>query len=185
MQSEKNSAKSLPQQHLISRLANQRVGSVNNELDLSKRNYVIKMRQSFIDINKDIYFEDGSLNFKYFNVKKGHYWSKEMNEELIRGVLKHGAAAFKQIKQQSDVFKDNWSETEIRLRICRLLKVYNLKQYEDRKFTSKDEILEEAHKNKEEAVRSKKICGGILYNPPPETDDGLMSTYFNTKNKVR
>ena len=42
------------------------------------------MRQSFIEVNKNIYFEDGSLNFKYFNVKKGHYWSKEINEELIK-----------------------------------------------------------------------------------------------------
>jgi hypothetical protein len=158
---------------------------VNNELDFQKRSYVIKMRQSFIDINKDIYFEDGSLNFKYFNVKKGHYWSKEMNEELINGVLTYGATAFKQIKHNSTVFKENWSETEIRLRICRLLKIYNLKQYEDHQFTSKEEILDEAKKNKEQAVNTKKICGGIYYNPPPETEDSLMSTYFNTKNRQK
>lgn len=89
------------------------------------------MRQSFIDINKNIYFDDGSLNFKYFNVKKGHYWSKEINDELIKGVIKYGATAFKEIKSKVPVFKDEWSETEIRLRICRLLKCYNLKVYEN------------------------------------------------------
>jgi hypothetical protein len=57
---------------------------MNNVLDIPKRNYVIKMRQSLISENsKNIIFEDGSLNFKYFNVKKGHYWSKEENEKLI------------------------------------------------------------------------------------------------------
>jgi hypothetical protein len=61
-----------------------RIGSMNNVLDIPKRNYVIKMRQSLITENsKNIIFEDGSLNFKYFNVKKGHYWSKEENEKLI------------------------------------------------------------------------------------------------------
>ena len=42
--------------------------------------------------------QDGSLNFKYFNVKKGHYWSKEENERLLEGVLKFGACAFQDIK---------------------------------------------------------------------------------------
>ena len=73
-----------------------RIGSMNNVLDIPKRNYVIKMRQGLIGENsKNIIFEDGSLNFKYFNVKKGHYWSKEENEKLIAGVLRFGATDFK------------------------------------------------------------------------------------------
>jgi len=76
-----------------------RIGSVNNELDADKRHYIIKMRQVFMDTNKDIFFEDGSLNFKYFNVKKGHYWSREMNEELIKGVIEYGATNFKLIRE--------------------------------------------------------------------------------------
>ena len=63
---------------------NQRVGSAFNELDGKKRDYILRMRQSFIEVNKNIYFEDGSLNFKYFNVKKGHYWSHEINDQLIK-----------------------------------------------------------------------------------------------------
>ena len=69
------------QSHLLTQ---GRMGSANNELDIAKRNYIIKMRQELIPQNsKNIVFEDGSLNFKYFNVKKGHYWSKEENEKLI------------------------------------------------------------------------------------------------------
>jgi hypothetical protein len=106
------------------------MGSAFNELDNSKRNYVIKMRQALIPQNsKNIVFEDGSLNFKYFNVKKGHYWSKDENEKLIEGVLKHGACDFKAIKKEffhNKATGSNWSETEIRLRICRLLKCYDL-----------------------------------------------------------
>lgn len=142
-------------------------------------------------------FEDGSLNFKYFNVKKGHYWSKEENERLIEGVLKHGACQFKTIKREFFHGKggsggSNWSETEIRLRICRLLKCYDLSVYENREFSSKSEILECARKNKEDAVSTKRVCGGILYNPSSATDKiaggkevegedgaGIINSFFN------
>ena len=123
-----------------------RMGSAHNELDIQKRNYVIKMRQALIPENsKNIVFEDGSLNFKYFNVKKGHYWSREENDRLIEGVLKYGACDYKAIKKEFFPTKgqgSNWSETEIRLRICRLLKCYDLTPYEDRRFTDKSEILD-------------------------------------------
>ena len=87
----------------------------------------------------------------------------------MEGVLKHGACEIKAIKR--DFFPNkgtasNWSETEIRLRICRLLKCYDLSLYATYRFTSKAEILECARKNKEEAIATKKVCGGILYNPP-------------------
>eukprot|EP00351_Strombidinopsis_sp_SopsisLIS2011_P004251 CAMPEP_0116880702 /NCGR_PEP_ID=MMETSP0463-20121206/12652_1 /TAXON_ID=181622 /ORGANISM="Strombidinopsis sp, Strain SopsisLIS2011" /LENGTH=40 /DNA_ID= /DNA_START= /DNA_END= /DNA_ORIENTATION= len=39
--------------------------------------------------------KDGSLNLKYFNVKRGHYWSKKENDELIKGVIKYGATKHK------------------------------------------------------------------------------------------
>lgn len=93
-------------------------------------------------------------------------------------MLRFGATDFKSIKKQS--FKEsNWSETEIRLRVCRLLKCYDLQPYEGRKFASREEILEIAKNNKEEAIRLKKVCGGILYNPPVEADDGIISSLFN------
>jgi len=68
-------------------------------------------------------------------VKKGHYWSKEENERLLEGVLKHGATDFKSIKRDfPKTSGGGWSETEIRLRVCRLLKCYDLSQYEGRRF---------------------------------------------------
>ena len=166
---------------------------MNNVLDIPKRNYVIKMRQGLIGENsKNIIFEDGSLNFKYFNVKKGHYWSKDENELLMDGVLKHGACEIKAIKRDFFANKgtgSNWSETEIRLRVCRLLKCYDLAPYAAHRFTSKAEILECARKNKEEAIATKKVCGGILYNPPASDkanggkdggeDTNIHSSFFN------
>ncbi len=142
------------------------------------------MRQSFLDTNNDIFFEDGSLNFKYFNVKKGHYWSKTMNEKLMDAVIKHGATNFKVIKASDPDFKENWSETEIRLRICRLLKTNNLKPYEGRKFESAEEVLEEATKNKKLAQETKKCVGGILYIPPADEEGGIYHSIFNTRNSV-
>ena len=183
------------QSHLLTQ---GRMGSANNELDIAKRNYIIKMRQALIPQNsKNIVFEDGSLNFKYFNVKKGHYWSKDENERLIEGVLKHGACDFKSIKRDFFVTKaasgggSNWSETEIRLRVCRLFKCYDLAPYAGHRFTTKAEILECARKNKEEAIATKRVCGGILYNPPAAgadkggngkedgEDGGIIHSYFN------
>jgi len=116
-----NSAKQQPQQHLLPKQINGRIGSVNNELDMKKRKYVIEMRKGLC--GKHIIMEDGSLNLKYFNVKKGHYWSDEENRQLIKGAMKYGVD-FKAIRKE--FFKKEWTETEIRLRLCRLLKCYNL-----------------------------------------------------------
>lgn len=95
--------------------------------------YIINMRKALCKDN--ICFEDGSLNLKYFNVKKGHYWSKKENDLLIKGVIEHGATNYKLIKQ--DYLKE-WTETEIRLRICKLLRFYDLKCYENTKFTCEE-----------------------------------------------
>ena len=57
---------------------------------------------------------------------------------------------FKEIKETwlKDYKKDkkgvDWSQTEIRLRVCRLFRYYNLDDYKDKRFKSKEEILEEA-----------------------------------------
>lgn len=151
------------------------------------------MRQGLAEENsKHIIFEDGSLNFKYFNVKKGHYWSKEENEKLIRGVLTYGATDFKSMKREcfrapageKASASNTWSETEIRLRVCRLLKCYDLAPFETYRFRSREELLDTARRNKDEAIRSKKVVGGILYNPPVEPDtDSIMNSMFNRKNQ--
>lgn len=83
-------------------------------------------------------------------------------------MLKHGLTAVKKIKKEKF---QNWTETEIRLRICRLIKYYNLPDYEGRKFSSKEELFAEAKKNRAEAIKAGKELGGIYYNPPPLEND--------------
>lgn len=150
--------------------------------------YIINMRKALCKDN--ICFHDGSLNLKYFNVKKGHYWSKKETEQLIAGVIMHGVNSFKEIKKD---FLKEWTETEIRLRICKLLRYYDLSHYKDHKFNSAEEILKEAKKNRDQASeidneqvrimkdfcnkasdrdkitkpKDPKLVGGIYFNPPP------------------
>ena len=158
-----------------------------NQIDAEKQQYVLNMRKEMLS-EQDIITEDGYLNVKYFNVKKGQYWSKRETEKLIEGVLKHGVTNFKEIKQDK---LEGWSETEIRLRICRLLKCYNLNDYTE-PFESKEQIFEEAQKNKKHAMseqiedKSKKIfLGGIYYNPPKiegtNMNDTFVRSFFNAK----
>lgn len=142
------------------------------------------MRKAICDEN--IIQPDGSLNRKYFNVKKGQYWSKKENENLFDAVIKCGPLSFKVIKKK---YFDNWTETEIRLRICRLFKVYDLSVYANRKFTTKEEILEEAKKNQDEGKKANKIFGGVFYNPPVEKEENFLfskqaSSSFN-KSKTK
>jgi hypothetical protein len=138
----------IPQQHLLPKSDGKthKIGSVHNELDEKKMKYIVNMRKALC--NEQICFTDGSLNLKYFNVKKGHYWSIDENTKLIDGVIKHGATNFKEIRAK---FLTEWTETEIRLRICKLLRYYDLEHYKDKKFETKDDILEEAAKNREQA----------------------------------
>ena len=161
---------------------------MHNELDGKKMQYIINMRKDLC--KDDICFDDGALNLKYFNVKKGHYWSKKETDKLIEGVCKHGATAYKQIRSE---FLKEWTETEIRLRICKLLRYYDLEHYKDKKWSCAEEIISEAAKNRKEAQRlddeqiekqkaacskkydsekitkpkDPKLVGGIYFNPPP------------------
>ena len=160
----------IPQRHLLPHPdSSMKVrGALYNQLDESKIKYILEMRKALC--NQEICFPDGSLNLKYFNVKKGHYWSKERTAELVKGVIKHGACNFKAIKKE---FLPDWTETEIRLRTCKLLRFYNLEQYKDKKFTSEAQILDEAKNNRKYAMQlgTKKtagegrLVGGILFNP--------------------
>lgn len=180
----------IPQQHLLPKSEGQskRIGSRHNQLDEKKMQYIIGMRKALCKDN--ICFQDGSLNLKYFNVKKGHYWSQKENKKLIAGVIAHGATSYKEIKSN---YLQDWTETEIRLRICKLLRFYDLKAYEDQRFNSEEQIFAEAKKNREEAERldkeqleqmrekcqkqsdkekllkpkEPKLVGGIYFNPPP------------------
>ena len=118
---------------------------------------------------ENISFADGSLNLKYFNVKKGHYWSHKENEKLIKGVIKHGACQYAAIKRD---FLQDWSVTEVRLRICKLLRRYKLDAYKDTKFTCEEQIFKEADKNKDEALKKQQ-------DSAPKTPTSL-ATYMST-----
>lgn len=134
------------------------------------------MRKALCNKN-EIIQEDGSLNLKYFNAKKGHYWSRSQNEKLIQAVLKFGVSDIKTIKDNE---LSEWTETEIRLRICKLLKCYNIEEYKDKKFHSQDDIFELAKANKHAGIESKKLLGGVFYNPVHDqgaTND-LLSSFF-------
>ena len=183
----------IPQQHLLPKTDGytKRIGSMHNQLDQQKLRYIINMRKSLCKDN--ICFPDGSLNLKYFNVKKGHYWSHKENQKLIQGVMRYGACEFKKIKKE---YLKEWTETEIRLRICKLLRRYNLEEYRETQFVSKEQILKEAKRNREEAQKldderingkkghnsrsshvqasfmkpnrdQPKLVGGIYFNPVP------------------
>ena len=101
----------------------------------------------------------------------------------MKGVREFDPSEFAKIKKK---YFNNWTETEIKLRICRLFKVYNIQDYKGIKFGSKEDILEEARKNKEEGRKDGKLVGGVFYNK--EKDESQTSkvaqSFFNkSKNK--
>ena len=91
-------------------------------------------------------------------------------------------------KTKDDVKGVDWSETEIRLRICRLLRYYNLDDYKNTTFNTLEEIMLEAEKNKKYAIDQKDakvLVGGIYYNPPASVTEAqgesFFYSYFNAK----
>jgi hypothetical protein len=90
-------------------------------------------------------------------------------------VVDHGI----NIKEYKKKHFGNWTETEIKLRICRLLKIYDLSKYEDRSFANAEEIMQEAVRNREEGLRNKSLVGGVYYNPPADMDvNGIFNSRF-------
>ena len=87
----------------------------------------------------------------------------------------------------------DWTETELRLRIMRLLKYYNLDDYtlNEKKFLSAEDIEMEATANKARAFEerisgnTKIMIGGIYYNPPSNSGtagDTFYQSFFSAKN---
>mmetsp|Transcript_6641 Transcript_6641/g.10678 ORF Transcript_6641/g.10678 Transcript_6641/m.10678 type:complete len:147 (+) Transcript_6641:30-470(+) len=123
----------IPQAHLLPKSVDgEQIGSTHNRLDIAKVKYIIAMRKELCCKN-NICFKSGSLNLKYFNVKKGHYWSNKENEALRQAIVEFGPANYQAI--QSNRFK-SWTTTEIRLRICKLMRTLNIGDYKDVKFRS-------------------------------------------------
>ena len=84
----------IPQQHLLPKQDGKfkLVGPKNNKLDQTKMFYIVNMRKELC--RESICYPDGSLKLKYFNIKKGHYWTQKESAKLLEGILKHGACKF-------------------------------------------------------------------------------------------
>ncbi len=126
-----------------------------NELTSDKKEYIKKMR---FDMSPATSYQPitGALNLRYFNSKKSLFWAPKDREALLKHVLLYGPTQFKIIRLHKDGDVEPlgmWSEYVIRLRVCKLLKVYNLEPYKDRKFASMDELMAEAQSNLDQAVR--------------------------------
>ena len=125
----------------------------NNEIDETKKEYILSMRKL---CGKDLVKPSGSLNLPYFKLKKGQYWNEEAQEALIKAVIEFGAFDIKSIMKKyfSETDKTGKvirSQTEVRLRISKLLRVYDLEGYKDMKFNSLEDIKKEAQENFQKA----------------------------------
>jgi hypothetical protein len=128
----------------------------------------------------------GKLNKKYFNVKKGQYWCSRENIHLLRLIMLYVATNFAKIRTHTDTESQSvtfaasqtsikagqplidWSETEIRLRICKLLFWYDLADYKTTKWQSEDQIYAIAKQNKLLARQNqKKNVGGYPLRSNP------------------
>ena len=140
---------------------------------------------------------------KYFNVKKGSYWSDREDALLLELVLKFGPTNFEAIRSydpescerpckedettaETEKRKplSNWTETEIRLRISKLLRVYDLTPYEKTIFASKEEITAEAANNRSLGKGKNALKGGVWFNPPASLDKKDVGTLLNGFVKV-
>ncbi len=126
-----------------------------NELTAEKKAYIKQMR---FDMSPPNSYQPvtGALNLRYFNSKKTLFWAPKDREALLKQVLLYGPTQFKSIRYHKEGELQplgQWSEHEIRLRVCKLLKVYDLDCYKDKRFGSVEEIRAEAEHNIAEAVR--------------------------------
>ena len=109
-----------------------------NELTTEKKAYIKQMRFEMSPPNS-YQPVTGALNLRYFNSKKTLFWAPKDREALLKHVLIYGPTQFKSIRHHKEGDHQplgQWSEHEIRLRVCKLLKVYDLDCYKDRIFAS-------------------------------------------------
>lgn len=116
--------------------------------------------------------KSGALNLKYFNEKKGSYWSQRETRTLKRLLTVFRPTEVKKIKNHQEERQvtsqdqeageqclpgeaaemhapfENFGENELRLRISKVLKIYDPSKYKT-PFTSKAEVEAERKKNYE------------------------------------
>ena len=111
---------------------------------------------------------DGSLNHKYFKEKIGCFWGPEDDELLIKAIGIFGIGKWDQMIHayfcNRVIFNYKiQTDSELSLRTVKLLKLYDISEYEGRKLT-KEEIIKEAKKNLLEGEIRGKMKYGIYYN---------------------
>ena len=169
----------------------------NNVINDQKKTYILAMRGDLC--HKDLIKKDQGnvLNLPYFKVKKGQYWTPEAQRQLEKAVLEHGAYDFQKIRDVCFPEEDKHgnkirSPIEIKLRLSKLLRIYDLEGYKDRQFGSLEEIKQEAAENlakaKELAKSSNKkhLVGGVWMKRPEKTLDVLSSfasSFFKKQDK--
>ena len=81
----------------------------NNKITEEKQNYIKLMRIDLCD--QDIISKStGALNLKYFNVKKGQYWSKRETKHLEKCLILYGATKFHEIRHHVDL---QWQKSDL------------------------------------------------------------------------
>ena len=128
----------------------------NNGISSYKLNYIRKMRLDLCDPDM-IQADSGLLNLKYFEVKKGSYWSDKETQILKEMILKFGVFAKDgnvqhQMKSSEEIKRDKegneiiykpleqYEEVEIKLRMCKLLGIYDLSKYDGIRFKRLEDI---------------------------------------------
>ncbi|KAM3146680.1 hypothetical protein pb186bvf_001210 [Paramecium bursaria] len=135
--------------------------------NLDPAEYARQMRSALS--NDHIRKNDGSINHQYFLVKKGQYWSNDMNIQLFKHLENDGVGNWKHmIRNQLELT----TEIELELRTCLLFKISDLTDYMGKKYT-KDQIEKIGNENIARAqslnklkygiyVFSKKVCSQLL-----------------------
>lgn len=127
----------------------------------AKKDYILGMRSFLTDV--DIMKKDGSaeLNPQYFKVPKGVFWSERQQTLLEERIVEFGPAEIEKIRHGE---LNHWKSAEIRLRVSKLLKIYDLSVYKNKKFDSMEEIRAEAELNMQRGIENKKLKHKVFYN---------------------
>ena len=112
---------------------------------------------------------------------KGNIVNTIQNAEVETLVLKKGE---KEAKLEPLTLK-RFAEIEVRLRLSKLLGIFDLSCYADKKFKDLAEIEGEAARNikrhtDEEFDKTVKVRGGVVFNPKPEDLPQPQKNFVNS-----
>ena len=105
---------------------------------LDYEDYARKMRLALCD--KQITTQEGGINHKYFLVKKGQYWSEDMQNALLEHIEKDGCGQWESYLKgdlkHCVIFAINkkQSEIELELRTCLTFGISDITKYIGKKY---------------------------------------------------